>query len=61
MQEQHAFPFLREILPIPLRQRLRINQALGFLAAGALFAPLGLGRIAADAARPGYNLPIITE
>lgn len=56
MQEQHAFPFLREILLflalagilIPLLQRLRINQVLGFLAAGALFGPFGLGRMAAD-------------
>lgn len=56
MQEQHAFPFLREILLflalagvlIPLLQRLRINQVLGFLAAGALFGPFGLGRMAVD-------------
>jgi Kef-type K+ transport system membrane component KefB len=42
VHEQHAFPFLREILLfltlagilIPLLQRLRINQVLGFLAAG---------------------------
>lgn len=54
MQEQHAFPFLRKILPIPLRQRLRINQALGFLAAGALFAPFGLG-----ASRPTPRAPAI--
>lgn len=51
MHEQHAFPFLREILLfltlagilIPLLQRLRINQVLGFLAAGALAGPFGLG------------------
>ena len=56
MQEQHAFPFLREILLflslagilIPLLQRLRINQVLGFLAAGTLFGPFGLGRLAQD-------------
>ncbi|MGB9109644.1 MAG: cation:proton antiporter [Telluria sp.] len=56
MQEQHPFPFLREILLflslagilIPLLQRLRINQVLGFLAAGALFGPFGLGRVAQD-------------
>jgi CPA2 family monovalent cation:H+ antiporter-2 len=56
VQEQHAFPFLREILLflalagilIPTLQRLRINQVLGFLAAGALFGPFGLGRMAAD-------------
>ncbi|CAH0265937.1 Glutathione-regulated potassium-efflux system protein KefC [Massilia sp. Bi118] len=56
MQEQHPFPFLREILLflslagilIPLIQRLRINQVLGFLAVGALFGPFGLGRMAVD-------------
>ena len=56
MQEQHAFPFLREILLflvlagilIPLLQRLRINQVLGFLAVGALLGPFGLGRLAQD-------------
>ena len=54
MQEQHAFPFLREILLflalagilIPTLQRLRINQVLGFLAVGALFGPFGLGLMA---------------
>lgn len=62
MQEQHAFPFLREILLflalagvlIPLLQRLRINQVLGFLAVGALFGPFGLGRLAADVHWLGY-------
>lgn len=56
MQEQHPFPFLREILLflslagilIPLLQRLRINQVLGFLAVGTLFGPFGLGRLAQD-------------
>jgi CPA2 family monovalent cation:H+ antiporter-2 len=56
VQEQHPFPFLREILLflslagilIPTLQRLRINQVLGFLAVGALFGPFGLGRMAAD-------------
>ncbi|WP_229425511.1 cation:proton antiporter [Massilia sp. Se16.2.3] len=51
MQEQHAFPFLREILLflilagvlIPTLQRLRINQVLGFLAVGTLVGPYGLG------------------
>ena len=51
MQEQHALPFLREALLflalagilIPLLQRLRINQVVGFLAAGALVGPFGLG------------------
>jgi CPA2 family monovalent cation:H+ antiporter-2 len=54
VQEQHAFPFLREILLflslagilIPTLQRLRINQVLGFLAVGALLGPYGLGRLA---------------
>ncbi|HYF58472.1 MAG TPA: cation:proton antiporter [Burkholderiaceae bacterium] len=48
------FPHLREILLflalagvlIPLLQRLRVNQVLGFLAAGALLGPFGLGRLA---------------
>lgn len=56
MQEHHAFPFLREILLfltlagilIPLLQRLRINQVLGFLAVGALLAPFALGRMASQ-------------
>ncbi|RZA35448.1 MAG: potassium transporter [Lysobacteraceae bacterium] len=56
MQEQHAFPFLREILLflilsgilIPLLQRLRINQVVGFLAVGALVGPFGLGLLAGD-------------
>src|SRR3954447_1313593 len=56
VQEQHAFPFLREILLflslagilIPTLQRLRINQVLGFLAVGTLFGPFGLGRLAQD-------------
>ena len=56
MQEQHAFPFLREILLflilagilIPTLQRLRINQVLGFLAVGTLLGPFGLGLLAAD-------------
>jgi CPA2 family monovalent cation:H+ antiporter-2 len=54
VHEQHAFPFLREILLfltlagilIPLLQRLRINQVVGFLAAGALAGPFGLGLLA---------------
>ena len=54
MQEQHAFPYLREILLflslagilIPTLQRLRINQVLGFLAVGALLGPFGLGLLA---------------
>ena len=62
MQEQHAFPFLREILLflalagilIPTLQRLRINQVLGFLAVGALLGPFGLGRLAAGLPWVGY-------
>ena len=53
MQEP-AFPFLREILLflalagvlMPLLQRLRISQVLGFLAVGALLGPFGLGLLA---------------
>jgi CPA2 family monovalent cation:H+ antiporter-2 len=56
VQEQHAFPFLREILLfltlagilIPTLARLRINQVLGFLAVGAVLGPFGLGLFAAD-------------
>lgn len=51
MHESSPFPFLREILLflvlagvlIPLLQRLRVNQVLGFLAAGTLLGPFGLG------------------
>lgn len=56
MQEQHAFPFLRETLLflalagilIPTLARWRINQVLGFLAVGALLGPFGLGLFAAQ-------------
>lgn len=52
MHDSPTFPFLREILLflvlagvlIPLLQRLRVNQVLGFLAAGALLGPYGIGR-----------------
>ena len=62
MQEQHAFPHLREILLflalagilIPTLARLRINQVLGFLAVGAALGPFGLGLFAADIAWLGY-------
>ncbi|HEX9174122.1 MAG TPA: cation:proton antiporter [Telluria sp.] len=62
MQEQHAIPFLREILLflalagilIPTLQKLRINQVLGFLAAGALLGPFGLGLLAKQAPWLGY-------
>jgi len=56
VQEQHAFPFLRETLLflalagilIPTLARWRINQVLGFLAVGALLGPFGLGLFAAE-------------
>ena len=62
MQEQHAFPFLREILLflalagilIPLLQRLRINQVLGFLAVGTLLGPFGLGLLASEVPALAY-------
>lgn len=62
MQEQHALPFLRETLLflslagilIPLLQRLRVNQVLGFLAAGTLVGPFGLGLWAKDLPWLGY-------
>jgi CPA2 family monovalent cation:H+ antiporter-2 len=62
VQEQHAFPFLRELLLfltlagilIPTLQRLRINQVLGFLAVGALLGPFGLGLLAHDVPWLGY-------
>ena len=62
MQEQHAFPFLREILLfltlagilIPLLQRFRISQVLGFLAVGALLGPFGLALFARDVPWLGY-------
>ena len=51
MHDAPAFPFLREILLflvlagvlIPLLQRLRVNQVVGFLAAGVALGPFGLG------------------
>jgi CPA2 family monovalent cation:H+ antiporter-2 len=62
VQEDHSFPFLREILlfltlagiMIPLLQRLRINQVLGFLAVGALLGPFGLGLLAERSPWLGY-------
>ena len=56
MEEQHALPYLRETLLflalagifIPLLQRLKVNQVLGFLAVGALFGPFGFGLWAGD-------------
>jgi CPA2 family monovalent cation:H+ antiporter-2 len=54
MQDHAGLPYLREVLLflalagvlIPLLQRLRVNQVLGFLATGALLGPFGLGRLA---------------
>lgn len=51
MEAHQALPYLRETLLflaltgilIPLLQRWRVNQVLGFLAAGALIGPFGLG------------------
>jgi monovalent cation:H+ antiporter-2, CPA2 family len=62
VQEQHAFPFIREILLfltlagilIPLLQRLRINQVIGFLAVGTLLGPFGLGLLATRVPVLGY-------
>jgi monovalent cation:H+ antiporter-2, CPA2 family len=62
VQEQHAFPFFREILLflalagilIPTLQRLRINQVLGFLAVGTLLGPFGLGQLAPRVPVLGY-------
>ncbi len=56
MPEHTVFPFLRETLLfltlagilIPTLQRLRINQVLGFLAAGAVLGPFGLALLAGD-------------
>ncbi|MDP3841758.1 MAG: cation:proton antiporter [Oxalobacteraceae bacterium] len=56
MEQQHALPFLRETLLflalagilIPLLQRWRVNQILGFLAVGVLVGPFGLGLWAAE-------------
>ena len=56
MQHTDALPFLRETLLflalagllMPLLQRLKINQVLGFLAVGALVGPYGLGSWAGE-------------
>jgi CPA2 family monovalent cation:H+ antiporter-2 len=53
LEAYQALPFLKDTLLfltlagilIPLLQRLRINQILGFLAAGALVGPFGLGAL----------------
>ena len=54
MHASPSFPYLREILLflvlagvlIPLLRRLRVNQVVGFLAAGTLLGPYGLGALA---------------
>lgn len=51
MQESHGLPYLRETILflslagilIPLLQRWRVNQVLGFLAVGVVIGPFGLG------------------
>lgn len=51
MEETGSVPYLREIILflaltgvlIPLLQKLRISQVLGFLVTGAVFGPFGLG------------------
>lgn len=56
MEQQHALPFLRETLLflalagilVPLLQRWRVNQILGFLAVGVMVGPFGLGLWAAE-------------
>jgi len=56
VDQPHPFPFIRETLLflalagilIPLLQRLRINQVLGFLFVGAMLGPFGLGLFAAE-------------
>jgi monovalent cation:H+ antiporter-2, CPA2 family len=53
LTEAHSLPFLRESLLflvfagvlIPLLQRFRINQILGFLAVGVVVGPFGLARL----------------
>ncbi len=54
MEAHQSIPYLREVILflaltgilIPLLQRWRINQILGFLAAGTLIGPFGLGLLA---------------
>ncbi len=56
MENQNAFPFLKEIILfltlsgvlIPLLARLRINPVLGFLAVGTLLGPYGLASLSAQ-------------
>lgn len=51
MEEQHALPYIKEVILflsltgifIPLLSRFNINQVLGFLAVGTIVGPFGLG------------------
>ncbi len=62
MDESGGVSHLREIILflglsgvlIPLLQRLRVSQVLGFLVTGAVFGPFGLGLLAQDYAWLGY-------
>ncbi len=54
MTEQHAFPYLQEVVVflvaagvlVPVMHRLRIAPILGYLLAGVVIGPHGLGRLA---------------
>ncbi|MDQ0316928.1 monovalent cation:proton antiporter-2 (CPA2) family protein [Amorphus orientalis] len=62
MEHGAGVPFLREVVVflvtagvvVPLFQRLRISPILGFLLAGILIGPFGLGRLVADWPWLGY-------
>ena len=62
MEAHQSLPYLRETLLflaltgilIPLLQRLRVNQILGFLAVGAVIGPFGLGLWAQELPWLGY-------
>ena len=67
--QEHALPYLREVLLfltlagilIPLLQKCRINDVLGFLAVGAVIGPYGLGDLARAHAWLAYlTFPRIT-
>jgi len=56
MQSHQGLPYLRELIlflalagiVIPLLQRLRLSQVLGFLVLGTIVGPFGLGRLGAE-------------
>jgi len=56
MQTHQGLPYLRELIlflalagiVIPLLQRLRLSQVLGFLVLGTIVGPFGLGRLGAE-------------